>query len=188
MRQGGDGDENDLFADAGEEDAAAAEARKAKAAEMQSQAAGKIKGDKPAKTNIILDVKGWDDETDMAALEANVRKVRSQWPPCWGRFLDLVHHFSLADWDGWSPLGCGKAWGGWLRHQEVAHYCPALAHFNASFSVHEVADPWTAMSSPRRSRQVVVEDDKVSVDELEEHIREDEDHVQSVDVVTMNKI
>jgi elongation factor 1-beta len=44
------------------------------------------------------------------------------------------------------------------------------------------------MSSPRRSRQVVVEDDKVSVDELEEHIREDEDHVQSVDVVTMNKI
>jgi elongation factor 1-beta len=82
MRQGGDGDENDLFADAGEEDAAAAEARKAKAAEMQSQAAGKIKGDKPAKTNIILDVKGWDDETDMEALEANVRKVRSQWPPC----------------------------------------------------------------------------------------------------------
>lgn len=28
-----------------------------------------------AKSNIILDVKPWDDETDMKALEAEVRKV-----------------------------------------------------------------------------------------------------------------
>ena len=28
-----------------------------------------------AKSNIILDVKPWDDETDMAELEAQVRKI-----------------------------------------------------------------------------------------------------------------
>ena len=33
-----------------------------------------------------------------------------------------------------------------------------------------------------------MEDEKVSIDELEEKIKEDEEHVQSVDVVTMSKI
>ena len=33
-----------------------------------------------------------------------------------------------------------------------------------------------------------MEDEKVSIDELEEKIKEDEEHVQSCDVVTMSKI
>ncbi len=53
---GGDGEEDeDLFADNNEEDAAAADALKAKAAAAKDKA----KGDKPpAKTNIVLDIKG----------------------------------------------------------------------------------------------------------------------------------
>lgn len=34
----------------------------------------------------------------------------------------------------------------------------------------------------------VVEDDKVSVDELQQQIEEDEDHVQSTDVAAMQKL
>ena len=35
---------------------------------------------------------------------------------------------------------------------------------------------------------LVVEDDKVSIDDLQEQIAEDEDHVQSTDVAAMMKI
>ena len=35
---------------------------------------------------------------------------------------------------------------------------------------------------------LVVEDDKVSLDDLQEKIAEDEDHVQSTDVVAMQKL
>lgn len=35
---------------------------------------------------------------------------------------------------------------------------------------------------------VVVEDDKVSLDDLQQRIEEDEDHVQSTDVVAMQKL
>ena len=35
---------------------------------------------------------------------------------------------------------------------------------------------------------LVVEDEKVSLDELQEQIAEDEDHVQSSDVVAMQKL
>jgi elongation factor 1-beta len=35
---------------------------------------------------------------------------------------------------------------------------------------------------------VVIEDDKVSLDELQQQIEEDEDHVQSTDVVAMQKL
>lgn len=53
--QGGDGDDEDLFADDEEGDAAAAAELKAKAAAAKDKA----KADKPpAKTNIVLDVKG----------------------------------------------------------------------------------------------------------------------------------
>merc|ERR1712037_1025940 len=36
------------------------------------------KGKVIAKSNIIFDVKPWDDETDMAALEANVRTIEME--------------------------------------------------------------------------------------------------------------
>jgi elongation factor 1-beta len=35
---------------------------------------------------------------------------------------------------------------------------------------------------------LVVEDDKVSTDELQQQIEEDEDHVQSTDIVAMQKL
>ena len=38
-----------------------------------------------AKSNIILDVKPWDDETDMVALEKNVRSIEMDgllWGAC----------------------------------------------------------------------------------------------------------
>jgi len=38
-----------------------------------------LQGDKPpAKTNVVLDVKGWDDETDLVEMEKLVREV-SKW-------------------------------------------------------------------------------------------------------------
>jgi elongation factor 1-beta len=35
---------------------------------------------------------------------------------------------------------------------------------------------------------LVVEDDKVSLDELQQQIEEDEDHVQSTDIIAMQKL
>lgn len=35
---------------------------------------------------------------------------------------------------------------------------------------------------------LVIEDDKISLDELQEQIAEDEDHVQSTDIVAMQKL
>eukprot|EP00961_Rhodomonas_salina_P294722 3934813-Rhodomonas_salina.4 len=67
-------DDVDLFGDDDDADADAAAELKAKAAQKAQQ---EKKGDKPpAKTNMILDVKGWDDETDMAKVEELVRAVR----------------------------------------------------------------------------------------------------------------
>jgi len=73
-----DDDDFDLFED--DEDDAAAEALKAKrVAEYNERKAAKEakKGVLIAKSNILLDVKPWDDETDMAVLEAEVRKIKT---------------------------------------------------------------------------------------------------------------
>jgi len=73
-----DDDDFDLFED--DEDDAAAEALKAKrVAEYNERKAAKEakKGVLIAKSNILLDVKPWDDETDMAVLEAEVRKIET---------------------------------------------------------------------------------------------------------------
>jgi translation elongation factor EF-1beta len=71
-----DEDEVDLFASDEEEDA---EAEKVKQQRLAEYAAKKSK--KPAlvaKSNVILDVKPWDDETDMAELEKAVRSVQME--------------------------------------------------------------------------------------------------------------
>lgn len=66
----------DLFASDSEgEDDAAAELREKRLAEYAAK-----KSKKPAliaKSNIILDVKPWDDETDMKQMETEVRKIVS---------------------------------------------------------------------------------------------------------------
>jgi len=88
-----------------------------------------------AKSNVILDVKPWDDETDMKELEREVRKITME-GLLWG-VSKLV------------PVGYG------INKLQIA---------------------------------TVIEDDKVSVDELSEKIQDLEDFVQSVDIAAFNKI
>ncbi|XP_053974078.1 probable elongation factor 1-delta isoform X2 [Hylaeus anthracinus] len=71
-----DDDDVDLFGS--DSEAKDAEAAKIKEERLAAYAAKKSK--KPAliaKSNIILDVKPWDDETDMAAMESEVRKIET---------------------------------------------------------------------------------------------------------------
>merc|ERR1712038_282272 len=70
-----DDDDMDLFGSDDEEDE---EAERIKAERLAAYAAKKSK--KPAliaKSSILLDVKPWDDETDMKELEANVRTIQT---------------------------------------------------------------------------------------------------------------
>merc|ERR1712226_1150842 len=129
-----DDDDFELFGDDDEEEEAAA----AKLKEERIKAYAEKKSQKKqiiAKSNVILDIKPWDDETDMAELEKCVRSI-------------------VMDGLLW---GTGKlvAVGYGIKKLTIA---------------------------------TVVEDDKVSVEELEEKITEFEDYVQSVDIAAFNKI
>lgn len=89
-----------------------------------------------AKSNIIFDVKPWDDETDMKQVEAVVRSVEHD----------------------------GLLWG-------TSKLMPL------AYGIHKLQ-----ISS-------VIEDDKVSVDWLQETIQErGEEFVQSVDIAAFNKV
>jgi len=126
-------DDVDLFGSDEEEDAEAEKIREQRLAEYANK-----KTKKPtliAKSNVILDVKPWDDETDMAELEREVRKIVMD-GLLWGT-SKLV------------PLAYG------IKKLQIG---------------------------------TVVEDDKVSIDELTEKIQEIEDFVQSVDIAAFNKI
>ncbi|VDM17122.1 unnamed protein product [Hydatigera taeniaeformis] len=73
-KEGQDDDDEDLF---GSDDDEEVERRHA-ACIAAYNAKKASKGDKPvAKSMIILDVKPWDDETDMCALEAAVRSIEA---------------------------------------------------------------------------------------------------------------
>ncbi|XP_050091344.1 probable elongation factor 1-beta [Anopheles aquasalis] len=129
-----DDDDVDLFGSEDEEESA--EAAKLKEERLAAYNAKKSK--KPAliaKSSILLDVKPWDDETDMKEMEKSVRSV----------VMD------------------GLLWG-------AAKLVPV------GYGIHKL--------------QIccVIEDDKVSVDELTEKIQEFEDFVQSVDIAAFNKI
>lgn len=69
-----DDDDVDLFgSDDEEEDAEAARVREER---LAAYAAKKSKKPGPiAKSSVLLDCKPWDDETDMAAMEAEIRKI-----------------------------------------------------------------------------------------------------------------
>ncbi|KAJ8984334.1 hypothetical protein NQ317_012553 [Molorchus minor] len=128
-----DDEEVDLFASDDEEDATAAKVR-----EERLKAYAEKKSKKPeliAKSSIVLDVKPWDDETDMKELEKAARSIEMD-GLVWGA-SKLV------------PVGYG------INKLQV---------------------------------MCVVEDAKVSVDELVEKIQEFEDYVQSVDIAAFNKI
>ena len=130
---GDDDDDVDLFASDDEEDA---EAERIRAERLKAYS--EKKSQKPAliaKSSIVLDVKPWDDETDMKEMEKNVRTLEMD----------------------------GLVWG-------ASKLVPVGYGIN------------------KLQIMCVVEDDKVSVDELVEKIQEFEDFVQSVDIAAFNKI
>jgi len=74
-----DDDDVDLFGSDDEDDAEAERIKAERVAAYNEKKAAKEakKGVLVAKSNIILDVKPWDDETDMKVVEAEVRKIET---------------------------------------------------------------------------------------------------------------
>lgn len=128
-----DDDDFDMFGSDDEEDE---EAEKIKQERLAAYAAKKSK--KPAliaKSSVLLDVKPWDDETDMKEMENHVRTIEMD----------------------------GLLWGQG-RLQPIGYGISKLVI------------------------NCVVEDDKISIEELSEKIEAFEDYVQSVDVAAFNKV
>ncbi len=129
-----DDDDVDLFGSDDEE--VDEEAEKVKAQRIAEYNKKKAAKPKPAAKSIVtLDVKPWDDETNLDELLANVKSIEME---------GLVWGAST-----WVPVGFG------IKKLQI---------------------------------NLVVEDDKVSLDELQAKIEEDEDHVQSTDVAAMQKL
>ena len=129
-----DDDDDDLF---GSDDDVDEEAEKVKQQRLAEYAAKKAaKGPKPAAKSIVtLDVKPWDDETNLDELLANVKSIEID-GLTWG-----AHQ--------WIPVGFG------IKKLQI---------------------------------NLVVEDEKVSLDDLQSSIEEFEDHVQSTDIAAMQKL
>ncbi|KAF3940897.1 hypothetical protein ABW19_dt0200709 [Dactylella cylindrospora] len=123
----------DLFGSDEEEDEEAEKLKAQRLEEYRKKKEGKVKP--AAKSIVTLEVKPWDDETDMAELEANVRGIEKD----------------------------GLVWG---ASQLIA----------VGFGIKKL------------QINLVIEDEKVSLDELQQQIEEDEDHVQSTDVAAMQKL
>ncbi|CAK7897035.1 elongation factor 1-beta [[Candida] anglica] len=130
-----DDDDVDLFGSSDEEvDEAAEKLKQQRLAEYAAKKAAK--GPKPeAKSIVTMDVKPWDDETNLDELVANVKAIEMD-GLTWG-----AHQFI--------PVGFG------IKKLQI---------------------------------NLVVEDAKVSLDELQQLIEEDEDHVQSTDIAAMQKL
>ncbi|KAF2722775.1 elongation factor 1-beta [Polychaeton citri CBS 116435] len=127
-------DDIDLFgSDDEEEDAEAARIKEERLKEYEKKKAGKVKP--AAKSIVTMEVKPWDDETDMKALEAAVRGIEKD----------------------------GLVWG-------------ASTLVAVGFGIKKL------------QINLVVEDDKISLDELQEEIAEFEDYVQSSDIAAMQKL
>jgi elongation factor 1-beta len=127
-------DEVDLFgSDEEEEDPEVVAERERRLAEYKKKKEGKAKP--AAKSVVTMDVKPWDDETDMDELIAGVKAVTMD----------------------------GLVWG---AHKLVP----------VGFGIKKL------------QINLVVEDDKVSLEELQQKIEEDEDHVQSTDIAAMQKL
>jgi len=129
-----DEDEMDLFgSDEEEEDPEVVAEREQRLADYKKKKEGKAKP--AAKSIVTLDVKPWDDETDMEELTKNVKTIEMD----------------------------GLLWG---QHKLVA----------VGFGIKKL------------QINVVIEDEKVSLEDLQGKIEEDEDHVQSTDVAAMQKL
>ncbi|KAK6380725.1 hypothetical protein LTS17_004925 [Exophiala oligosperma] len=129
-----DDDDMDLFgSDDEEEDPEVVAERERRLAEYKKKKEGKTKP--AAKSIVTLDVKPWDDETDMNELVQNVIGIEMD----------------------------GLVWG--------AHKLEAVGFGIKKLQIN-----------------LVIEDEKVSLTDLQEKIEEDEDHVQSTDVIAMQKL
>ncbi|ESP03397.1 hypothetical protein LOTGIDRAFT_205046 [Lottia gigantea] len=129
-----DDDDFDLFGGDDEDAEAELEALKQKrVADYKEKKAAKPKV--IAKSNVVLDVKPWDDETDMKEVEKQVRTIE----------ID------------------GLKWG-----------ASKLAPVGYGIMKLQIC--------------CIVEDDKVSIDDLVEKITDFEDLVQSVDIAAFNKV
>ncbi|XP_064597201.1 elongation factor 1-delta-like isoform X2 [Liolophura sinensis] len=126
-------DDFDPFADDPDMDEAAEKLKQERLQEYAEKK--KKKGPLVAKSNLVLDVKPWDDETDMAELEKHVRSIKMD-GLLWGN-SKLV------------PVGYG------IKKLQIT---------------------------------CVIEDDKVSTDDLEEQITAFDDVIQSMDIAAFNKI
>jgi len=130
-----DEDEVDLFGsdEDEEEDPEVVAERERRLAEYKKKKEGKTKP--AAKSIVTMDVKPWDDETDLEKLKESVLSIQQD-GLVWGS-------------SKWVPVGFG------IKKLQVT---------------------------------VVVEDDKVSLDELQQKIEEFEDYVQSTDIAAMMKL
>ncbi|KAG8991635.1 Translation elongation factor 1 beta [Tulasnella sp. JGI-2019a] len=128
-----DDDEVDLFGSDDEDDAEAEKIKAARVEEYNKKKAGKAKT--TAKSVVTLDVKPWDDETDMAALEKSVRSIEME----------------------------GLLWG--------ASKLVAIGYGIKKLQIN-----------------LVIEDELVSLDDLQDKCAEFEDYVQSTDVAAMQKL
>jgi len=129
-----DDDDVDLFgSDDEEEDAEAERIRNERLAEYKKKKEGKVKP--AAKSVVTMDIKPWDDETDMKALEESVRSIEKD-GLLWGA-SKLV------------PVGYG------IKKLQIT---------------------------------LVIEDDKIGLDDLQEEIAGFEDYVQSTDIAAMQKL
>ncbi|PAV23488.1 elongation factor 1 beta delta chain [Pyrrhoderma noxium] len=129
-----DDEDIDLFGSDEEDDE---EAERIKAERVKAYQEKKAaKGPKPAAKSIVtLEVKPWDDETDMKALEDSVRSIEKD-GLVWGA-SKLV------------PIGFG------IKKLQI---------------------------------NIVIEDEKISTDDLQEEIQGFDDYVQSTDVLAMQKL
>lgn len=128
-----DDDDVDLF---GSDEEVDEEAERVKAERVKEYEARKANKPKPVQKSVVtFEVKPWDDETDMKAMEEAVRAVEMD-GLVWGA-SKLV------------PIGYG------VNKLQIT---------------------------------LVVEDDKVSMDELQEQVQELEDYVQSTDIAAMQKL
>merc|ERR1711963_389497 len=133
---GGDDDDDDvdLFGSSDEEESE----EKKRITEERLKAYHEKKSKKPAliaKTSVLLDIKPWDDETDMDKMLECAKTIEKE----------------------------GLVWG--------AHKLVPVGY-----------------GIKKLQLMCVVEDEKVSIDELCEQIQEFEDYVQSVDISSMSKI
>ncbi|KAI4214489.1 MAG: hypothetical protein LQ351_002906 [Letrouitia transgressa] len=129
-----DEEEDDLFgSDDESEDEEAKKKREDNLAAYKKKKEGKTKP--AAKSIVTLDVKPWDDETDMKELESNMREIEMD----------------------------GLTWG-------ASKLVPL------------------AFGIKKLQVNLVVEDEKVSIDDLQAQIEGDEEHVQSTDVAAMQKL